>query len=244
MLKRDTSSYGRDLDSKTSLVTLLEQLCEIDKIKWIRLQYLYPASITDELLNIIANEEKICPYFDIPLQHISDTVLKSMKRPGKEFTLKLLEKIRTLIPNAAIRTSMIAGYPNESDSEFNELTRFISDFKFNRLGVFQYSREEDTSAFDLGDPVSEEIKEERHDIIMEIQQGISLGHNEKMIGEIIPVIIDSYNGEIAVGRTAWDAPEVDGVVYVEPSPEIEVGNIMQVEITAAEPYDVFGTIIH
>ena len=243
LIAQDTSSYGRDLDENNSLATLLKQLCKIDKIKWIRLQYLYPASVTDELIKVIANENKICPYFDIPLQHISDNVLCNMKRPGKRFTLKLLEKIRNLIPNAAIRTSMIIGYPNESNAEFNELIKFISDYKFNRLGVFQYSREEDTSAFDLNDPIPENIKVEREQLIMETQQQISFDYNNNLIGRILPVIIDSVDENTAVGRTVWDAPEVDGLVYIEKTPEIHPGTIVDVEIINADTYDLYGTII-
>ena len=244
LIAQDTSSYGMDFDSKDSLPSLLKQLCEIDGIKWIRLQYLYPASITDELIKIIAKEDKICPYFDIPLQHVSDKILRSMKRPGKKFTLKLMEKIRNEIPNAAIRTSMIVGYPNEGDSEFDELTQFISDFKFNRLGVFQYSREEDTSAFSLDDPIPEEKKIERQNIIMELQQQISLDYNKNLVGKILPVIIDSIDQIYSVGRTVWDAPEVDGLVYIETSTEIEQGTVVDVEITNADAYDLFGTLIH
>jgi ribosomal protein S12 methylthiotransferase len=245
LIAQDTSSYGKDLlNEKSSLSSLLKELCDIDEIKWIRLQYLYPASITDELIKVIASENKICPYFDIPLQHISDDILCSMKRPGKKFTLNLLEKIRNTIPNAAIRTSMIVGYPNENEQEFNELVQFVSEFKFNRLGVFQYSREEDTSAFNLNDPISDETKAERQKIIMELQQQISLDHNKKIIGKILPVIIDSVNEKNAVGRTVWDAPDVDGLVYIEPSDEIEPGSIVDIKITNADTYDLFGTIIH
>jgi len=245
IIAQDTSAYGKDFhDSKFSLPSLLKQLCKIDGIKWIRLQYLYPASITGELIDVIVSENKVCPYFDIPLQHIADNVLRSMKRPGKDFTLDLLEKIRKSIPDAAIRTSMIVGYPNEGESEFNELKQFISDFKFNRLGVFQYSREEDTSAFDLEDPVSEEIKNERHRIIMESQQQISIEQNKKMIGKILPVILDSVEGENAIGRTVWDAPEVDGLVYIEKTPEIKQGTIVDAEIINADTYDLFGKLIH
>ncbi len=244
LIAQDTSSYGSDLDEKYSLSSLLKQLCDIDQIKWIRLQYLYPASITDELIKVIASEKKICPYFDIPLQHISDDILCSMKRPGKKFTLNLLEKIRTAIPDAAIRTSMIVGYPNENDLEFNELTQFISDFKFNRLGAFQYSQEEDTSAFDLQDPISEETKIERQKIIMELQQQISFDNNQKLIGKVLPVIIDYVNEKNAVGRTVWDAPDVDGLVYIEKTPEMQQGTIVDVEIKNADTYDLFGTLIH
>ncbi|MCK5852827.1 30S ribosomal protein S12 methylthiotransferase RimO [bacterium] len=245
VIAQDTSSYGKDFNnSKYSLPSLLKQLCKIDGIKWIRLQYLYPASITDDLIDVIACENKICPYFDIPLQHIADKVLRSMKRPGKDFTLNLLEKIRKSIPEAAIRTSVIVGYPNEDEPEFNELKQFISDFKFNLLGVFQYSREEDTSAFNLEDPVSEKIKNDRQCIIMEMQQQISLENNNKLIGKILPVIIDSIDEANAIGRTVWDAPEVDGLVYIEKNPEIKQGTIVDVEIINAETYDLFGTLIH
>ena len=243
IIAQDTSSYGKDFRNvKISLPSLLKQLCKIDEIKWIRLQYLYPASITDELIDVIAGENKICPYFDVPLQHIAENVLRSMKRPGKDFTLKLLEKIRKSIPDAAIRTSVIVGYPNEGEPEFNELKQFISDFKFNRLGVFQYSREEDTSAFNLEDPVPEGIKAERQSIIMEIQQRISLENNKKLIGKTLPVIVDSVEEENAIGRTLWDAPEVDGLVYIDKTPEIKQGTVVDVEITNADTYDLFGTI--
>jgi len=243
LIAQDTSSYGKDLDKGNNLPALLKRLCKIDKIKWVRLQYLYPASITDELIEEIAEEEKICPYFDIPLQHISDKVLESMKRPGRKFTLNLLKKIKAAIPDAAIRTSMIVGYPNEGEREFDELKQFVSDFKFNRLGVFQYSREEDTSAFDLKDPIPEEIKNERQGIIMEIQQKISLNHNENFVGKTLPVIIDGFDDDFAIGRTVWDAPEVDGLVYVEPSSEIVQGKIINVKIIKADTYDLFGTLI-
>ncbi len=243
LIAQDTSFYANDLDTESSLPNLLKQLCKINGINWIRLQYLFPASITDELIDLMASEAKICPYFDIPLQHIADNVLKSMKRPGKKFTLRLLDKIKKTIPGAAIRTSMIVGYPNEGDEEFKELKQFISDFKFNRLGVFQYSREEDTSAFILGDPVPESVKNERQQIIMELQQKISLEHNNNLIGKSLPVIIDSNECNNAVGRTVWDAPEVDGLVYIENSPEIKQGTIADVEITKADIYDLFGTSI-
>ena len=243
LIAQDTSSYGRDLDKKNSLVSLLKQLCGIDKIKWIRLQYLYPASVTDELIKLIADENKICPYFDIPLQHISDNVLCSMNRPGKKFTLSLLDKIRNYIPNAGIRTSMIVGYPNETNSEFNELNSFISDFKFNRLGVFQYSREEDTSAFDLKDPVPEGVKAERERLIMETQQQISFDYNNNLIGKILPVIVDSVDENNIIGRTVWDAPEVDGLVYIEKIPGINPGTIVDVKIVNADTYDLYGKLI-
>ena len=244
LIAQDTSSYGKDLAESNNLPALLKELCKIDKIKWIRLQYLYPASVTDELIKLMAEEEKICPYFDIPLQHISDNVLGSMKRPGRKFTLNLLEKIKTVIPDAAIRTSMIVGYPNENEREFDELKQFVSEFKFNRLGVFQYSREEGTSAFDLKDPIPEKVKNERQKIIMELQQEISLNHNNLLIGKTLPVIIDGFDDGFAIGRTVWDALEVDGLVYVEPSSEIVQGKIINVKIVKADTYDLFGTLIH
>ena len=240
LIAQDTSSYGKDIN--TNLVQLLNSLCKIKNIKWIRLQYLYPATVNDELINLIAAEEKICSYFDIPLQHISDKILESMKRPNKKFTVNLLNKIKSKIPDAIIRTSMIVGYPNETDDEFNELFDFISEFKFNRLGVFKYSREQGTAAFDLGDPVPPDVKQKRFDLIMQQQQQISRSINNNFIGKSIDVIIDSINKNIAIARTMFDAPEVDGNVFIENAPALTPGDIVKTQICRADEYDLYAKI--
>jgi len=241
VIAQDTSSYGKEI--KSSLPELLKKLVKVDEIDWIRLQYLYPASVTDELLNIIAGEEKICKYIDMPIQHISEKILKSMKRPGRKFTLNLLSKIKEKIPDAGFRTAVIVGYPGESQTEFNELYDFIADFKFNHLGAFEYSREEGTSAFSLGDPVSEIEKEIRINKIMKLQQKISLNRNKEFVGKTVKVIIDEINeaGE-AIGRRNIDAPEVDNIVHIQNAGERFPGDIISVIINKAEPYDLHGEL--
>ena len=242
LIAQDTSSYGKDINA--NLVELLNSLTEINGIEWIRLQYLYPASVTDELTDFIASQPKICPYFDMPIQHISDKILKSMKRPGKKFSLDILNKIKSKIPDAAIRTSVIVGYPDESEKDFNELIDFLSEFKFNRLGVFQYSHEEGTPAFELEDTVPQKIKQSRFDLIMRKQQEISLELNNRFIGKKLNVIIDSINDGNAIARTMFDAPEVDGNVFLENVPELLPGTIVNVEITDADIYDLYGKILN
>ena len=242
LIAQDTSSYGKDINA--SLVELLNSLTEINGIEWIRLQYLYPASVTDELTDFIASQPKICPYFDMPIQHISDKILKSMKRPGKKFSLNILNKIKSKIPDAAIRTSVIVGYPDESEKDFNELIDFLSEFKFNRLGVFQYSHEKGTPAFELEDTVPQKIKQSRFDLIMRKQQEISLELNNRFIGKKLNVIIDSINDGNAIARTMFDAPEVDGNVFLENVPELLPGTIVNVEITDADIYDLYGKILN
>jgi len=218
VIAQDTSSYGKEI--KSSLPELLKKLVKVDEIDWIRLQYLYPASVTDELLNIIAGEEKICKYIDMPIQHISEKILKSMKRPGRKFTLNLLSKIKEKIPDAGFRTAVIVGYPGESQTEFNELYDFIADFKFNHLGAFEYSNK-----------------------IMKLQQKISLNRNKEFVGKTVKVIIDEINeaGE-AIGRRNIDAPEVDNIVHIQNAGERFPGDIISVIINKAEPYDLHGEL--
>ncbi len=241
VIAQDTSFYGNDINK--SLPELLKNLVKVDGIDWIRLQYLYPASVTDELINIISNEEKIVKYIDMPIQHISKKILKSMKRPGEKFSRNLLSKIKNKIPDVGFRTAVIVGYPGETQSEFEELFNFISEFKFNHLGVFEYSQEEGTSAFSLGDPISAEEKEVRKDKIMKLQQEISLNCNKEFIGKTIPVLIDEINetGE-AAGRRQIDAPGVDNIVHISKVVNHKPGDIIPTKITKAEPYDLYGEI--
>ena len=241
VIAQDTSFYGNDINK--SLPDLLKNLVKVDGIDWIRLQYLFPASVTDELINIIANEEKIVKYIDMPIQHISQKILKSMKRPGEKFSRNLLSKIKNIIPDVGFRTAVIVGYPEETQSEFEELFDFISEFKFNHLGVFEYSQEEGTSAFSLGDPISAEEKEIRKDKIMMLQQRISLNCNKEFIGKTIPILIDEINetGE-AIGRRQIDAPGVDNIVHISNTATNNPGGIIPIKITKVEPYDLWGSI--
>ncbi len=242
VIAQDTSSYGKDI--KKSLPELLRKLVKIDRIDWIRLQYLYPASVTDELINIIAGEEKLLKYIDMPIQHISQKILKSMKRPGEKFSRNLLSKIKNKIPDVGFRTAVIVGYPEETQTEFEELYEFIAEFKFNHLGVFEYSREEGTSAFPLGNPVPVKEKEFRKDKIMKLQQKISFSKNKEFIGKTVPVLIDKINeAGVTIGRRQIDAPEVDNIVHVSKVANQKPGDIVPIKITKAEPYDLYGEII-
>lgn len=242
IIAQDTTYYGLDIYGKRKLPELLNRLSEIDGIEWIRLMYTFPAKFPTEVLDIMAQNPKICKYIDIPIQHISDKILKSMRRGiTKRKTIELLEKIRETVPEVAIRTSLIVGYPGETEKEFEELLDFVYTFKFDRLGVFTYSQEEGTKAFELGDPVSPEEKERRMALIMNAQRDIIVEKNEKMIGRKIKVLIDRKERDFYIGRTQWDAPEIDIEVLVEGS-GIKIGNFYEVEIYDIFEYDLIGKV--
>ncbi|MCK4678659.1 MAG: radical SAM protein, partial [Bacteroidales bacterium] len=212
---------------------------------WIRLHYTYPTGFPLDLLEVIANNEKVCNYIDIPVQHISNSILASMKRNiTSTQTYNLLDKIRDKLPDAAIRTTLIAGYPGESEKNFRELKDFIRTFRFDRLGIFTYSHEEDTPAFNLKNNIPEEVKQQRAAEIMEIQEKISLEKNRDKIGKIYKVIIDRNEGDYYVGRTQYDSPEVDNEVLIPTSADktVKVGKFYQVHITDAESFDLFGIV--
>jgi ribosomal protein S12 methylthiotransferase len=242
IIAQDTTYYGLDIYGKRKLPELLNRLSEIDGIEWIRLMYTFPAKFPTEVLDIMAQNPKICKYIDIPIQHISDKILKSMRRGiTKRKTIELLEKIRETVPEVAIRTSLIVGYPGEAEKEFEELLDFVYTFKFDRLGVFTYSQEEGTKAFELGDPVSPEEKERRMALIMNAQYDIIVEKNEKMIGRKIRVLIDRKERDFYIGRTQWDAPEIDLEVLVEGN-GIKIGNFYEVEIYDIFEYDLIGKV--
>jgi ribosomal protein S12 methylthiotransferase len=242
IIAQDTTYYGLDIYGKRKLPELLNRLSEIDGIEWIRLMYTFPAKFPTEVLDIMAQNPKICKYIDIPIQHISDKILKSMRRGiTKRKTIELLEKIRETVPEVAIRTSLIVGYPGETEKEFEELLDFVYTFKFDRLGVFTYSQEEGTKAFELGDPVSPEEKERRMALIMNAQRDIIVEKNEKMIGRKIKVLIDRKERDFYIGRTQWDAPEIDLEVLVEGN-GIKIGNFYEVEIYDIFEYDLIGKV--
>lgn len=244
LIAQDSTYYGLDIYGKRELGRLLEQLTKVDGIEWIRLLYAFPAKFPEEILDVMAAEEKICKYIDIPFQHISDKILKSMQRGiSKRRTYELIELIRKKIPTVAIRTTLIVGYPEETEKEFQELVDFVREVEFDRLGVFTYSQEENTKAFDLGDPVPQNVKEERKKIIMEIQQQISHRKNESKIGDRLKVIIDeNIEKNTFLGRTQWDAPEVDNSVIITSNKQLEPGNFYEVEIDEALEFDLIGQV--
>ncbi len=243
VVAQDTTYYGVDLYGKRSLAELLEGLCRIEGLEWIRLHYTYPTGFPQDVIEVMAREPKICKYLDIPLQHISDSQLKAMRRRHtKADAYKLIERLRTAMPQIAIRTTLIVGYPGESEEDFAELEQFVRDVRFERLGVFAYSAEEGTySAEELTDDVSEELKEERVDAIMEIQNRISLENNEKRIGKVERVIVDSKQGEYYITRSEADSPEVDQEVLI-PSEGIRMstGSFYDVRVVSASDYDLYA----
>lgn len=243
IIGQDTTDYGKET-GKRNIAELLNKISLIDGIEWIRLLYAYPSHFPDDLINEIAENHKICKYIDIPLQHISDNVLKSMRRGiTKRRTIELLYKLRERITDITLRTTFIVGYPNEGEKEFEELCEFVKDIKFDRIGVFNYSVEENTPVYILGDPVPPEVKEERKSILMNIQKEISQSKNEKLIGSKMQVIIDNIEGEFYVGRTEKDAPEVDGEVLIKADDnKLKIGNFYDVEINDCNEYDLFGKI--
>ncbi|HZW38843.1 MAG TPA: 30S ribosomal protein S12 methylthiotransferase RimO [Ignavibacteriaceae bacterium] len=243
IIAQDTTDYGLDLYGQRSLHTLLIRLSEIEGIKWIRLMYAYPSRFSDEVIDVIANNEKVCKYIDIPLQHISDNVLKSMRRGiTNKATKELINKLKSRIPNLTLRTTFLVGYPNETEKDFDELCEFVKEVEFDRVGVFTFSAEENTSSFILGDPVDESIKEMRKDVLMEIQQEISLKKNSMFVGHVLKVLVDREEGDYFIGRSYRDAPEVDGEVLIEKDSSIKLGNFYQVEVTNYEEYDLYGKI--
>jgi ribosomal protein S12 methylthiotransferase len=241
VIAQDTTYYGVDLDGKKHLANLLRRMSEVEGAEWIRLLYTYPAGFPDDVLQVIAERPNICKYIDIPLQHISDNLLKSMRRAvtGKQIR-ELVGKIRSSVPGVAIRSAFIVGYPGETDKEFMELYKFIESARLDRVGVFTYSHEENTPAFELGDTVPEHIKEERRNALMELQQGISLKRNKKFVGSELKVIIDGRDEKYFVGRTEHDAPEVDNSIFVSTKSELKAGDIINVKVKRAEEYDLFG----
>jgi ribosomal protein S12 methylthiotransferase len=241
LIAQDSTYYGLDLYGKRTLSQLLERLDKIEGIEWIRLMYTYPAKFPLDVLDAISSGGKICSYIDMPIQHISDTVLKSMRRGISSRGIKdLIETIRTRVPGITLRTTLILGYPNETEKEFSELLSFVDEAKFERLGVFTYSQEDDTSAFPLGDPIPAEVKEERRRIIMEAQKEISYSMNQSLIGKTMRVIVDQKEGDTAIGRTSQDAPEIDNEVTINDASHFTIGNLYDVTITDAEEYDLFA----
>jgi len=244
LIGQDTTDYGKDLYGKRNISELVNKLSLIDGIEWIRIMYAYPSHFPEDLIETISSNPKVCKYIDLPLQHISDNVLKSMRRGiTKKRTIELIGKLRNKIPDLTLRTTFIVGYPEETEKDFEELCNFVQDIKFERFGVFTYSMEENTASYKLGDPISSEIKEERKAILMEIQKEISLNKNKEMIGKELKVIIDEKENKFYIARTERDAPEVDGEVYIQKSKNhIQIGKFYSAEIYDCNEYDLFGKL--
>ncbi|EDP75824.1 hypothetical protein HG1285_05845 [Hydrogenivirga sp. 128-5-R1-1] len=247
IVSQDTTYYGKDLYREYRLTELLKELEEVEGIEWIRLLYLYPTEVSDQLISYIRDSEKVLPYFDMPIQHISSKVLKSMRRGYDEgFVRRLIEKIRSEIPEAVLRTTLIVGYPNEDEEDFRRLLNFVEEGHFHWLGVFTYSPEEDTGAFPLGDPLPQELKEERKETLIEAQRKITARKNASLVGKRFKVIVDGFSSEFSFvpkGRAYLHAPEVDGAVYIESEEPLKVGDRVEVEITQATDYDLGGRVV-
>lgn len=244
VIAQDTTCYGVDLYGRRALAELLGRLCRIDGIEWIRLHYAYPADFPEDVLDVMANRENVCNYLDIALQHISNPVLKNMRRHiNKEETLSLLEKIRTKVPDIKIRTTLMVGFPGEGEEEFKELMDFVRDQRFDRMGAFAYSEEDDTfAAKNLHDDIPEEIKQQRLDSLMELQQQISQELNHEMVGSVQKVLIDRIENGTAIGRTQYDSPEVDPEVIIN-NGNLVPGEFVNVKITEALPFELIGEVI-
>ena len=240
LIAQDLSWYGIDLFKKQTLATLLEKLSDVKGVEWIRLHYAYPASFPMEVLKLMHERDNICNYLDIPLQHITDPILKSMKRGiSTAETYQLVEKIRNTIPDVSLRTTMMVGYPGETDEDFRALMKFVEESRFERLGVFTYSAEEDTSSYNLKDNITESLKQERMEELLALQQNISLELNEDKIGKTYKTIIDAREGSVMTGRTEYDSPEVDNEVII-PDLSLKVGEFYDIRITSASEFDLMG----
>ncbi len=243
LVAQDTTVYGRDLYGEAKLAQLLRELCRIDGLKWIRLLYCYPEHITDELLDVMASEEKVLPYMDMPLQHASGKVLRAMNRPGDRASLTaLIKHIREKVPGITLRTTVMTGFPGETKQDFEELCTFIQEAQFERLGCFAYSAEEGTPAADLPDQVPEKVKCRRRDIVMEEQSRISDRHNEAMVGKTLTVLVESFDkyAECWFGRSEADAPDIDGKVFFIATKRVQPGDLVQVTITDTMDWDLIG----
>ncbi len=245
IIAQDTTSYGKDLYNKQNIAELLNKLSKINGIEWIRIMYAYPSRFPEDLINEIASNEKICNYIDIPLQHISDSVLKSMRRGiTKKQTLDLVNKLREGIPGLILRTTFIVGYPNETEKEFNELCEFINDAQFDRVGTFDYSQEENTVSYEMGDTVPQEEKLERRDKIMELQKEISLKKNSELKGKKLKVLVEAVEGDFYIGRSYRDAPEVDGEVLIPvKNRKLKIGEFYLSEVYDYNEYDLFADVV-
>jgi ribosomal protein S12 methylthiotransferase len=245
LIAQDLTYYGLDLYNERKLADLMRRLSDIDGIEWIRLQYAYPSGFPMDILEVMNERSNICKYLDMPLQHISDPMLQSMRRgTTKQKTIDLVNKIRDKVPNIAMRTTLICGYPGETEDDFNQMKDWVAETRFDRLGCFTYSHEEKTHAHDLVDDVPQEVKEQRVEDIMEIQQGISFDLNQQKVGNTYKVLVDKLEGDYFVGRTEFDSPEVDNEVLIDAKTNYATpGSFVNTKIERAEDFDLYGTIV-
>ena len=239
VIAQDSTSYGWDLDKKVYLSDLLKELNTIEKIDWIRVHYAHPAHLSQRIIDSIANSDKVCNYLDMPVQHASDKILKSMKRGLNQKGIRdRIDRLRDANPGIALRTTLIVGYPGETEEDYKELYQFVEEMKFDRLGVFTYSEEEGTTAADLDDSIPVEVKNERKNQIIELQHDISLQRNESFIGKTLRVLVDQSENNIGVGRTEYDSPEIDNIVNIEG--QVEKGQFVNIQIESANEYELIG----
>ena len=243
LIAQDTTSYGLDLYKKQMLPELLKELNKIENLSWIRIMYAYPSQMTDELIDTIAKCDKVVKYIDLPLQHSDKIILENMRRPAFDYE-ELINKIRERIPGVAIRTAFIVGYPGETDEQFEHLYEFVKKMRFDKMGVFEYSREKNTASYEMSDQVPAKIKHERYKKLMALQQEISYEINQSYIGKTIPCIVESFTDEgVVILRSEHDAPEIDGLVYVKSDRPVVPGDIEDVKIEKADEYDLFGKFV-
>ena len=245
LVAQETTLYGKDLYGEKSLPVLLRKLCKISGLRWIRVLYCYPEEITDELIRVMKEEPKICHYLDLPIQHANDDILKRMgRKTSKQELIDIVGKLRKEIPDICLRTTLITGFPGETQEQYEELYRFVSEMEFDRLGVFTYSPEEDTPAALMPDQIEESVKEERQAELMELQQEIAFEAAENMVGKEVLVMIEGKVADenVYVGRTYKDAPNIDGLIFVETGVELVSGDFAKVRVTGALEYDLIGGI--
>ena len=245
LIAQDTTSYGLDLYGELKLPELLNELCKIDSIEWIRLLYCYPDRITDELIETIKTQDKVVNYIDLPLQHADDKILKAMNRRGDQALIRsVIEKLRTEIPDVVIRTTFIVGFPGEGEDEFETLAEFVNEIEFDRLGVFTFSPQEGTPAYDMDDQVEDDVKTRRGEVIMQDQYSIMEEKNNEKIGKTFKTVVEEYDGytDSYVGRTYMDAPEIDGLVKFTSEKDLDIGDFVDVEIFDVDEYDLIGEV--
>jgi ribosomal protein S12 methylthiotransferase len=243
LIAQDTTDYGHDLGMKEGLATLLEHLTDaVPDMDWIRIMYAYPGYVTDRMIEVMATRKQVLPYLDMPLQHANPKTLYRMRRPSNiDWVHRTLAKMRSTVPNLSIRTTFIVGYPGETDEEFQSLVDFVQEIRFDRVGVFKFSFEPGTTSEPLGDPVPAEVKQQRWEQLMELQQNISLQVNQSYTGKTLDVLVEGYDNGLTIGRSYRDAPEIDGLVFAEG--RAEIGQIVPVRITGAMAYDLTGTLL-
>lgn len=241
LVAQDTTKYGMALYGEYRLAALLRELCKIEELRWIRLFYCYPDKVTDELIDTIAEEEKVCSYIDIPLQHCSGEVLRNMNRSGNYKELKtLIDKMKDRIPGISLRTTLMVGFPGETDEQFEELCKFVKEMKFDKMGCFKFSPEEDTPAYEMVNQIDDDIKARREEVLMDIQYSVTEAANKARVGKEYETVIDSFDGKNYIGRSYLDAPEIDSGIIISPDEKLSVGDFIKVKIIDYNGYDLIG----